>query len=109
MNIPDFVEELVQEGIEVTLMKDYDDNSIVMNLNSGAKSHMHLAEKDGQYYVKMRYNQKSEWVESVKDLCWIFLECYRMRDFGNCAWLDLCVKHDILEKKVEVIEKVSYR
>lgn len=84
IQIPDFVEELVLAGIEVTISKD-SNQEIYFDLNLNAKSHMHLYKTADGYMVKMRYGEEYT-VEDINDLRYYARQGMHGRDFINPAW-----------------------
>lgn len=92
----ELIEDLVESGIDVTLTLDKR-GDMCANLNPETKSGMYLHPTG---YVTGRYGEE-EFVSSVEDLCYIFLNRYRMRDFGSQKWLELCVSKGLLEKRVK--------
>lgn len=108
IELPDYIEDLVNAGIDVTIKKDFADGMLGFDLNSMAKSEMFLFNdpKDGQWKIRGRYNFE-EPVEDLEDLMSIFRRFYEMRNFGNGNWLSLLVNHGMMER-VENIT-VTYR
>jgi hypothetical protein len=84
IQIPDFVEELVLAGIQVTITKD-SDQEIYFDLNLNAKSHMHLYKTADGYVVKMRYGEEYP-VEDICDLKYHARQGMHGRDYINPAW-----------------------
>lgn len=81
---PEYVRDLVDAGIEVTLKKN-DTLGYYLDLNLRAKSHMYLFDKDGKWYVAMRYDEVYE-VEDLYDLKYQARRGMHGRDFIDYNW-----------------------
>lgn len=98
MEFFDIVKELVKEGISVEICYDADREQFFANLNTEAKSHLHLYEN---LYLRGRYGRKIIIVceggsESIiSQLCFEFKYALCGRDYGNCEWFKLCEKYGI--------------
>lgn len=88
---PDFITELLDAGIELTLYKD-DKLGYALNLNLRAKSHMYLYSEDSKWFVDMRYDEKFE-VNSLNDLLYCARHGMHGRDYVDEMWLKLMEKH----------------
>ena len=102
LEMPEYIKTLVEAGIEVTLKKDRNLDLIGFDLNSQTKSGMFLYQHPDtqEWRIAGRYNF-DEAVEDLSDVMSIFLDFYRMRDFGNTQWLEFLAEKGMLEKKVE--------
>ena len=100
---PNYLKDIVEANIPVTIEKNETLGVIGFNLNSKAKSGMFLYQdpEDKNWYIAGRYNFKEQ-VENLDDVMNIFHDFYSMRDFGSQDWLNLLVKEGILEEKVTV-------
>ncbi len=95
--ISDIIHYLAKEGIEPTLCYSDKSESYYYDLDSRAKSHMHLYE---DFTLKFRYDTKVELdvgqysiEEIIFDICQAFNEyALRGRDYCNLKWVDLCRK-----------------
>lgn len=105
MQVPEFIEELVKKGIEVTIGFS-DKYGIYFDMNTGAKSHCHLVYNDKNILTAyMRYGE-DETIRDLYDLYWCVKGCMYGRDYINSAWAKILVEEEILKKKTET--KVSY-
>lgn len=94
IEMPDFLEELVNEGIRVTIEKS-DRFGIHFDLHLDAKSHMYLFKSDGEWRVDMRYDEQHI-VEDISDLCHYAKRGMHGRDFISYDWADLLRKKGYL-------------
>lgn len=99
------IEQLLQDGIEITLR--WDNGRIIYDLNTGMKSHLYIAWDSVEDAIRCwgRYGHEST-VDSFQSLLWKVKGCMHGRDFANAAWIDLLVKHGIL--KATVTTTVTY-
>ena len=87
------LKHLVNNGVVIEIFKT--ENGIVYDLNLRSKSHMHLYEKEGQWFVDMRYNRtvpitNIENVElSMKELTNAAIEGVHGRSFIDGTWLQI--------------------
>lgn len=105
MEIPEVVEQLIDEGIEVTLFK-HEKHGLSFDLDSQTKSGMYLTLlDDGNMLVYGRYDEE-ELIDDIHiiDLLIIFRRRYHAKGFGNHVWLELAVKYDVMK----VGKKVTY-
>lgn len=105
------VKELVELGVELTLMKGRD-GEMVWDLHSQTKSGMYMSvDEQGPLTVTGRYDEKDE-VENLKDLLYVFAKRYEARagqpGFGSRVWLDLAVEHGVLKRKEKVTVEYEY-
>lgn len=107
IQMPSYIKELVEAGIEITIKKDHNLDLVGFDLNPQTKSGMFLYQHPDteEWRIAGRYNF-DEAVEDLSDVMSIFLDFYRMRDFGNIQWLEFLVSKGMLEKEVET--KVTY-
>lgn len=102
--VPEFIERLVNEGIEITLKMDKK-FGLYFDLDTQAKSHLHLYKTEDGWLARCRY-----WEDQIEDFDGILSNVHRClygRDFMNQKWLDLLVKEGYLERVVQT--SVSYR
>lgn len=104
--IYDLVGKLVVDfGVEINLESDVE-NKLYFNLNTQAKSHMHLYIEEDKLVVKKRYNEEDsltldETVSVEEIISWLaynYTTCIHGRSFGSEAWDKLCAKYDITVK-----------
>lgn len=85
LEVPKFLEELVDAGISVTISKNQK-LGVYFDLNLMAKSHMYLFKRGlGQWYVDMRYDQQFP-VDDVQDLKRLARHGMHNRDYINADW-----------------------
>ena len=94
MTFQEIISRLLDEKISITLFKE--DNVVWYDLNTGMKSHLHIAD-DGEFKYKGRYNKEGKF-ETFDDLLSIVSGCRYGRDFANANWMDLLVKEEVLER-----------
>jgi hypothetical protein len=87
--IPDFLNELVDAGIEITIRKDQRLGSY-FDLNLQAKSHMFLYIKNNAWHVSMRYegDYELDMDDPIDDLKSYARSGMYGRDYINCAWAE---------------------
>jgi len=105
MYIPDWIDDLVEANIPVTIEKS-EKLGVYFNLNLEAKSHMYLYSKNGGWFVDMRYDTTIE-IESFEDILYAAKTGMFYRDFINCHWAELLVKEGILT--VETKTTTTYK
>ena len=86
VEIPNFIQEAIMGGIRPTIFHDKD-QGIVFDMNLMAKSHMHLYERDGQWYASMRYDEEFP-VKDVADLKQLARHGMHGRDFISADWAE---------------------
>ena len=92
IDIPDFIEEAIRGGIQVTLRIDaeYD---FVYDMNLMAKSHMYIVKEGDTYYALMRYDEKHE-VEDINDLKRLARHGMHGRDFISPDWAEFLMTEE---------------
>jgi hypothetical protein len=81
--LPAMLEQVLEAGVEVTLFLNK--GVVYYNLNTGAKSHMHLFEVDGKYYVDMRYDEIHE-VSDFEQLVSLCAHAMHGQTYVSNAW-----------------------
>lgn len=114
MQTIDAVKELIRMGL-TGIKFEYDKTSDLFyyDLNTGAKSHLHLFE---DWHVEGRYNYSNqieieEWATMehiLTRLFWEFKDCIHGRDYYNTDWMEIGVKLGCAEKKVQTHTTISY-
>lgn len=82
---------LLNAGIEVSMHYDREKKLWYADLNTGAKSHMHLYDDGKIITLEKRYNEKDqlnyEFDNSMEDIlnfyCYNFVSCIKGRSFAN--------------------------
>ena len=105
MNVPEYVEQLVDAGIPVTIDKS-DKLGIYFNLNLESKSHLYLFERDGEWFADMRYDTQIK-IESWNDLMWAAKDGMHGRDFIHYKWEELLVKEGVLKVDIQTTKSYS--
>lgn len=90
------LEFLVGHGINVSIEFDKDSCNWVADLNTKAKSGMHLEDDGEAITIKMRYGDSEvifyknlNSIDLVKEYCKCFVRCIHGRDFYSAEWKDL--------------------
>jgi hypothetical protein len=86
INVPDFIEAAIRGGIRPTISYN-EKQGIVFDMNLMSKSHMHLYERDGQWYAGMRYDEEFD-VYDVEDLKRLARHGMHGRDFISADWAE---------------------
>ena len=86
------IDELIKEGIAITLSFNGDENHIVADLNTKAKSHCYLYYTDSGVFTSRRYERIEE-VKSVLDVIDHVHDCSHGREYFNESWLTLFNNH----------------
>ena len=108
IEIPDFIEEAIKNGINVTVMR-HALYGIAFDMNLMAKSHMHIVKEGDAWYALMRYDEKHE-VESVEDLKRLARHGMHGRDFINADWMEfMLTDEERAERKLAytVLDKMT--
>jgi hypothetical protein len=80
--------KLLDNGIEITMSKEKDNNFIWYNLNTEMKSHLNIAFDGEKCIFRGRYDNTGK-ITSYNDLLEEVANCQQGRDFGNSAWLEI--------------------
>lgn len=104
MNVPEYVERLVDAGIPVTIDKN-DKLGVYFNLNLESKSHLYLFEREGEWFVDMRYGEERR-IDDWTDVLFAAKGGMHGRDFIHYKWEELLIKEGIL--KVNITTTKSY-
>jgi hypothetical protein len=100
----DILNTLLDEGIEVTLRKK--DGLVWYDMNVNAKSHLWVSptiNDEIKYHMRYKDGTTSSTLTSVLDLA---RQSRCGRDFMSHTWLEVLVKHGLLQKRV--VETVTY-
>ena len=93
IEIPQFLEELVNAGIDITISRN-GKLGIYFDLNLRAKSHMYLYKRGlGQWFVSMRYDEEFP-VDDVEDLKRLAVHGMHGRDFIDSNWAEFLESDD---------------
>ena len=101
IEIPDFVQEAILGGINVTVMR-HALYGICFDMNLMAKSHMHIVQKDGKWVALMRYDEVHD-VEDVDDLRRLAEHGKHGRDFISADWAEF-----LMTKEQRAQRKLAY-
>lgn len=101
------IHNLVSMGIPVTLKYDSEQGVVFYDLNAGTKSGMYAYEVSDSDNLRVvgRYYE-DEMAYSVDDMCSIFANRYRARNYGSEEWIKLACDFGHLSKTVQ--EVISY-
>lgn len=91
-NFPDFLKELVEAGIDITISKN-DRLGFYFDLNLQAKSHMYLYADGDSWFVDMRYDEVFE-VSDADDLKRLARHGMHGRDYVNSAWAEFMMSDE---------------
>jgi len=111
ISVQDVVKELCKMGISITVEYNSDKDMLYYDLNTMAKSHLHLYEDFtvlGRYDYKNKIDSDQEINEILKDLFWEFEGCIHGRDFCNTNWKEIGVSLGCINKKVETYTETKY-
>jgi len=97
--------EILKAGIPVSII--YKNDGIWYDLNTGAKSHLHIYPVDGgdrgEYIIDTRYDEPhAVHIHQIQDVVWLVRHCMYGRDYANEGWIKLMLEHGVAE---EVITK----
>jgi hypothetical protein len=84
IEIPDFLEEILDANISITIVKDSYDR-IIFDLHLEAKSHLYVTKEDDKWYAHMRYDEKYL-IEDIGDLRSCARRGMHGRDYINPFW-----------------------
>ncbi len=93
--LPEYINVLVEAGIDVTIMQSSDPAGWCLDMNTGAKSHLHLTRIDGEWVALMRDNEAAL-IQGFNDLLETVRSCMRGYDTINRYWGDLLVRCGLL-------------
>jgi hypothetical protein len=85
LEIPDFIEPLIRQGLEVTIK--FKDDTFMLDLDLRAKSHMHMYKAESGWRVAMRYDEDFP-VNNADDLRSLVRHAMHGRDYINPQWLE---------------------
>jgi hypothetical protein len=97
ITIPDFIQEAILGGINVTVMR-HALYGICFDMNLMAKSHMHIVQKNDKWYALMRYDEEFE-VEDIDDLKRLAEHGKHGRDFISADWAEFLMTREELAKR----------
>jgi hypothetical protein len=84
INLPDFLDDVIDAGISVTISKDAI-HGVCIDLNTHAKSEAIIFEECGKWLVTTRYEPPTP-VNNIDDIKSIVADCMCGRNFINEAW-----------------------
>jgi hypothetical protein len=90
---------LAKNDIWITIIYDKDKDKFYLDLNTIAKSHLHLYEDGilkGRYNYEKQIDLNDDNIEQIAiDLCWEFIHALHGRDYGSYEWFRLCKQFNI--------------
>jgi len=99
MGIHDVMMGLAKKGISTSMHYDENKKLCYIDLNTKAKSHLHLFE-DGMLYGRYDHEKKIDLTKNIEDivteLCHEFNDALHGRNYCQQAWADLCVSKGIV-------------
>lgn len=98
MKIQDIMLELAKNGITTSMSYDSERKQVYIDLQTDAKSHLHLYEDGiirGRYDYEnfINFSQSKEYL--ILNLCDEFNDALHGRNYCQKAWADLCRAKDI--------------
>lgn len=108
IEIPEFIEKAVEAGIDVTIQR-HAWYGYHFDLNTMAKSHIHIVKERDKWYALMRYNEKHE-VEDVADLKRLGRHAMHGNDYISSNWAEfLMTDEERAERKLaeDAMNKLS--
>jgi len=100
MNFDQIIDRLLDEGIEIRLLKV--DGLRWYDLNTGMKSGLWIAQgADGSYLYQGRY--EADEFSDYKDLLSVVKKCRHGGDYANSKWLDLLTAEGLLTKVTQTV------
>lgn len=112
-NIQDLIKQLLKCGVEVTLELSEDDN-IIYNLNTRAKSDLKVELKGETLHCYMRYGEKE--TISLDQGLWVVIEdlarqvkyCMHGRDCVDGNWLKIMEHLNVIKIVTETKTKIVF-
>jgi hypothetical protein len=107
LSLPPLILTLLQHGITVELLQCKDE-SILFNVNTGAKSHLHLKlNDDDQTFTGLgRYGDEYGHIQTLDDVCSAVHSCMCSRPSVSEPWkqllLDKCYIKEVVERTLIV-------
>lgn len=89
---------LVKKGISTSIHYNGEKNQFYLDLETGAKSELHLYEDGllvGRYNYEKQINLTQNIEDLVTELCYEFKHALCGRDYGQESWVKLCCSKDI--------------
>lgn len=92
--------EILKAGVPVSII--YQNDEIWYDLNTGAKSHLHIQPLDnGKYAINTRYDGlQVVSIHNTDDVVRLVRHCMCGRDYANDGWINLMLKHGVAEEVV---------
>lgn len=108
MKIPSVIEELIKKGITVEL-KHSDEYGLYFDMNTYAKSNLHLVLKpddEDSFIAYLRYNESKEVSADIHSITYLVKECMAGRDYVDHSWSKLMIELGMAQ--TETTTKVIY-
>ena len=104
-NFDNIIDYLLDNSISITISKD---NKGVRwyDLNTQMKSDLEIASFEDQLHFKGRYSSGT--FDDLHELLYKVKDCMCGRDFASCSWIDLLVKHNVINIKTTVKTTTTY-
>lgn len=99
--------EILKAGVPVSII--YQNDEIWYDLNTGAKSHLHIRPTDdGKYAINTRYDgTQVVSIRGIVDVVRLVRQCMCGLDYVNDSWINLMIKHGAAEEVV--IKTVKFK
>lgn len=108
---------ILDKKIEISIKKDQESEEIYFDLNTQAKSWLHLyPNNDNSFTVRGRYgyettisynnSEEDDFNRVFKELCYEIKHCLHGRDFMNTDWIETLVEQNVLTRTIQVTEKI---
>ena len=112
MTMPKLIEEIVKEGVPVTLQL-MEDGRAGYNLNSEAKSGVVLTldENDNgteSFTAHMRYDKTEKNITDIYDVICTVKDAMCSRDFVADHWVQVMIKHGYAKEEVKTVRTIHF-
>jgi hypothetical protein len=97
LEIPTFLETAMRQGLRPTVSMDKK-YGLMFDMNTMAKSHIHLVMEGNKWFALMRYDEKHE-VEDVEDLKSLGHRAMYGRDYLSADWVEFLLTDEDRAKR----------
>ncbi len=99
IQIDDLIQTIIDHGVRVSVYKR--DDKVVFDLNTEAKSHLHLVNDGNKWYAETRYNNPSEIFDFNSVLCEVY-GCMYGRPYISDTWRRILAEYEFdIEGQIE--------
>jgi hypothetical protein len=92
IEIPNFVEEAIEGGIDVTI-QHHDCYGYQLDMNLEAKSHLYIVKDCDAWYALMRYDERHQ-ISDVEELKWAARHGMHGREYINAKWAEFLLSDE---------------